>query len=183
MRTRGFIALLGLSALAIPAFTSAQVVDVSDCRAIDDLEKRLACYDRLAGASDAPAAEAERSRTVEAPRSAADTPRGGASRAAEVSRPAAPPAAEASSKSAAAALADGDRNSGALTGKIASLERYGPQMWLIALESGQQWRQTIGKPYRLHVGDEVRVYPTRWGDAYRLSSERIGGYIQVVRAD
>ncbi len=81
------------------------------------------------------------------------------------------------------------RLTGGLDGKpelidtIADLEQVGPSIWMITLESGQQWKQAVGKRYSLQVGEEVRIYPTRWGSAFRLSSSRLGGYIQVGRVD
>jgi hypothetical protein len=136
----------------------------------------------LAGASETPA-DAGTDRPAERPDAADDARAADASSPTNTSRAVAPVAEPPARPSAATTLTSPDRAAGEVTAKVVSLEQYGPQMWLIALEGGQQWRQTIGKPYRLHVGDEVRVYPTRWGDAYRLSAERIGGYIQVVRAD
>jgi hypothetical protein len=53
--------------------------------------------------------------------------------------------------------------------------------YLITLENGQVWRQMVGKHYRLRVGHNVRIYPTRWGESYRLSAEGVKGYIQVER--
>ena len=41
----------------------------------------------------------------------------------------------------------------------------------------------ISKRYPLEVGDEVRIYSTRWGSSFRLSAERVGSYIQVERVD
>lgn len=70
-----------------------------------------------------------------------------------------------------------------LVGTVASLEQLGPNLWVVTLDGGQQWRQMLTKRYALQVGDEVRIYSTRWGSAYRLSSERLGGYIQVERID
>lgn len=168
MRTVNLAFVCLLSALSVPFAGYAQVVDVSDCRGIDNLEKRLACYDRLTGEERSPAAaEVERARDAESPRE--NQPRAAAAYA---------PARRTSVNAVAR-----DDDKAELTGTVASLEQYGPQLWLIALDSGQRWRQTIGKTYRLNVGDQVRVYPTRWGEAYRLSSERISGYIQVVRVD
>lgn len=70
-----------------------------------------------------------------------------------------------------------------LVGTVASLEQLGPNLWVVTLDGGQQWRQMLTKRYALRVGDEVRIYSTRWGSAYRLSSERLGSYIQVERVD
>lgn len=70
-----------------------------------------------------------------------------------------------------------------LVGTVAGLEQLGPNLWVVTLEGGQQWRQMLSKRYALQVGDEVRIYSTRWGSSYRLSADRLSGYIQVERID
>lgn len=70
-----------------------------------------------------------------------------------------------------------------LIADIAALEERGRNLWLITLENGQTWAQIESKTYRLQVGDSVRIYPTRWGNSYRLTADRVSGYIQVRRAD
>lgn len=67
-----------------------------------------------------------------------------------------------------------------LVDEVADIDRY-QNMLTITLASGQVWRQTHSKRYNLRKGDEVRVYPSRWGDSYRLESERLRGFIQVGR--
>lgn len=58
-----------------------------------------------------------------------------------------------------------------------------PSMWLIRLESGQVWRQVHPKRLNLREGDAVRIYPTGWGDNFRLETPRLSGYIQVLRVE
>jgi len=58
-----------------------------------------------------------------------------------------------------------------------------PNMWLIRLESGQVWRQTHPSRLNLREGDPVRIYPTGWGDNYRLETSRLSGFIQVLRVE
>jgi hypothetical protein len=55
--------------------------------------------------------------------------------------------------------------------------------WIITLSNGQVWRQTEPEPYNLKQGYAVRIYPSRWGTSYRLSTEQIHGFIQVERID
>jgi hypothetical protein len=55
--------------------------------------------------------------------------------------------------------------------------------WIITLSNGQVWRQTIPEPFNLKEGYAVRIYPSRWGTAYRLSAQQIHGFIQVERVD
>lgn len=56
-----------------------------------------------------------------------------------------------------------------------------PNMWLIRLASGQVWRQTHVRRFNLREGDEVRIYPTNWGENYRLETQRLSGFIQLER--
>ena len=56
-----------------------------------------------------------------------------------------------------------------------------PNSYVITLENGQVWRQMRAKWYPLRLGQRVRVHSTGWGDAYRLTIEETGGFIQVER--
>jgi hypothetical protein len=56
-----------------------------------------------------------------------------------------------------------------------------PNGWIVTLESGQVWRQMYSKRYNLQVGQEVKISPTIWGDAYRMSVSKLGSFIQVER--
>ena len=67
-----------------------------------------------------------------------------------------------------------------LVDRIAALET-GPNGWIITLKNGQIWRQSINKRYHLQNGQQVRIYPTIWGESYRLSAEGNGAFIQVKR--
>jgi len=64
---------------------------------------------------------------------------------------------------------------------ISKLREYIPGRYLITLENGQVWRQMVAKRYRLRVGHNVRIYPSRWGKSFRLSAEELKGFIQVER--
>lgn len=66
---------------------------------------------------------------------------------------------------------------------IAELLMAKPNQWLIRLASGQVWRQTTPKRLNLREGDEVRIYPSHWGNNYRLEAGRLNGYIQIVRVE
>jgi hypothetical protein len=66
---------------------------------------------------------------------------------------------------------------------VTELTMAKPNMWLIRLASGQIWRQTHTRRYNLRKGDEVRIYPTQWGENYRLETERLSGFIQMVRVE
>jgi hypothetical protein len=64
---------------------------------------------------------------------------------------------------------------------IADLERIRSNLWEITLVSGQVWRQTHVRRFNLRKGDQVKIYPTAWGDNYRLEVEGLSGFIQVGR--
>jgi len=66
---------------------------------------------------------------------------------------------------------------------VTELTMAKPNMWLIRLASGQVWRQTHSRRYNLRKGDEVRIYPTQWGENYRLETERLSGFIQMLRVE
>lgn len=66
---------------------------------------------------------------------------------------------------------------------IAELLMARPNQWLIRLASGQVWEQVHPKRLNLREGDEVRIYPTGWGDNFRLETPRLDGYIQVLRVE
>ncbi|MBN1832411.1 MAG: hypothetical protein JW896_09895 [Deltaproteobacteria bacterium] len=65
---------------------------------------------------------------------------------------------------------------------IKGLKEIRPFCYLITLENGQIWRQMVAERYRLKVGHNVRIYPTRWSKKdFRLSAEGLKGTIQVQR--
>ena len=64
---------------------------------------------------------------------------------------------------------------------ISELKEYVPNRYLITLENGQVWRQMVGEKYELRVGNNVSIYPSRWGKSFRLSVEGFKGFIQVER--
>ena len=76
-----------------------------------------------------------------------------------------------------------DQGGRELVDTVASIKALSPSMFEITLDSGQVWRQMINKRYPIRVGDTVTIRSTRWGSSYRLTSERVSGFIQVVRVD
>jgi hypothetical protein len=64
---------------------------------------------------------------------------------------------------------------------IVALRQTVPNSYLITLENGQIWRQMRPKKYLLRPGQEVRLYPTRWGEAFRLTAGDANSFIQVER--
>lgn len=68
-----------------------------------------------------------------------------------------------------------------LLDEVSGLDTFKPNMLDITLDSGQVWRQVYPKRFDLREGDMVRIYPSRWGDNYRLTTARLSGFIQVSR--
>ena len=64
---------------------------------------------------------------------------------------------------------------------IVDLRESIPDNYLITLENGQVRRQMRPKRYPLQPGYEVRIYSSRWGNSYRLSSPILNGFVQVER--
>lgn len=65
--------------------------------------------------------------------------------------------------------------------QISGLNKIKPNIWDITLNSGQVWRQVYPKRFDLRESDTVRIYPSRWGDNFRLTTSRLSGFIQVSR--
>lgn len=64
---------------------------------------------------------------------------------------------------------------------IMALEKRN-ELWTVTLSSGQVWRQVYPRTLNLRVGDEISVYQEGIGEGYRLSTERLSGFIRVERA-
>jgi len=72
---------------------------------------------------------------------------------------------------------DGER---VLYDRIEALKKN-PDGWIITLESGQIWRQTVSRRYALLEGQEVKITPSKWGSSYRMTVSNLGGFIRVER--
>ena len=68
-----------------------------------------------------------------------------------------------------------------LIARVAEIKELNRNRFLITLQNGQVWEQMQTRRFALAEGDEVRIYPSRWGSSYRLSSQSHKGYIQVQR--
>jgi len=194
--------LLSVILLLGSFYCRAQVVDISACRTITDSLERFACYEKLTGTT-------TDAQPVAAPVSAANPPQlqppiaqvedtqenvsvSPAPTAIAPPEDSAQPAIEQSedvnlfgriSATVKARLVEGSEGKDELIDTVAALKQIGPQLLQVTLQNGQQWQQMQNKVYRLRVGDEVRIYPTRWGSSYRLSGTRLASYIQVQRVD
>lgn len=185
--------LLSLVLLPSSLQCFAQAASLSDCQGIQDRLARYACYDKWDSASgvvrqSVPAARTSSNSEAEDDEASLfgrifDRDDADEEQAAEVATQQSVPATtDTFGRQSNARVIEGDRGT-ELVDTIAAIEPRGPSLVLVTLTSGQQWQQMISKRYPLAVGDEVRIYPTRWGDSYRLSSERTGGFIQVERVD
>jgi hypothetical protein len=159
----------------VPTLSCAQVAadgntDLAQCASIQDEGARLACYDALSrGALSRPAG----SQTGISPGLVQGNKRIGE----EIARLRNVRVQEQASSPGSNNFGTGNRE---VVGRVAKLES-GPRGWIVTLQEGQVWRQMIAKRFPLREGQEVRIKPTRWGDAYRLTAEDLSGYIQVER--
>jgi hypothetical protein len=127
-------------------------VDVSECVKLTTPEERLACFER----------QVESSRT--------NPPAPGAT-----STGSAPPAGSTSNDSGRGEPPPAD-----IEARIAELRETVPNAYLITLDNGQVWRQTVPRIYPLQAGHPVRIYYSKWR-SYRLTNETLKGFIQVER--
>ena len=155
-------------------------IDVGDCVKLKSPGERLDCYERQVSA-----AEAKKAAAAAAPAPAAAPP---------APRPAVPPptaAAAAAVAPAAVATANAETHPtspagtsgqpGEVVATIKELRETVPNAWLITLDNGQVWRQSVPETYLLQAGMRVTLRPSKWGAAYRLSADELRGYIQVQR--
>jgi hypothetical protein len=159
MKFAPLLLVLSVFASMVAPHISAQVVDISTCREIQDRLARFDCYENLDEAQ-----VVRQSQPDEVP---AEQEVAGFGR----------------EETRTAAVVSGDNNEKQLRDTIAALEQMGPNIWTITLSSGQVWRQMEGKPYRLEVGDSVRIYQSFWGKSYRLTAPRLASFIQVQRIE
>jgi hypothetical protein len=65
--------------------------------------------------------------------------------------------------------------------QVASVREIQPGRIEVTLANGQVWRQTNSDRYNLLVGHEVRLYPSGFGQYFRLSAKELRSFIQVER--
>lgn len=197
--------LLPLILLPLSAQSFAQAETLGDCQAIQDRLARYACYDSWDAASGVvrQSVPARSTTTTQAPRAQERAEvraqeeederslfgrifRRGSNDAAEeqvASSGTQTPVESFGRAQNSARIIEGSDGKSELLGTVAELEQMGPNIWLITLDGGQVWQQMQSKRYNLQEGDQVRIYPTRWGNNYRLSVEKLGGFIQVRRVN
>ena len=159
LRTAGLAAIVASAAtIATIGTAAAQApgpsvsVDVSECVKLTTPEERLACFE----------AQVEGAKTA---------------------TPATAPTASGSQGSDAVEFgtAGGEEPEvPEIQARITDLRETVPHAYLITLDNGQVWRQTVPKNYGLREGIPVRIYYSRWR-AYRLTNEQLKSFIQVER--
>jgi hypothetical protein len=162
LRISAVAAVLAGSAAFQPAGAQEQAVpvsvDVSECVKLTTPEERLACFE-----SQVQAARGSPTVPVATPPASTAAPPGSGSRDAR---------------------SDDARGEEArppdIRAAVAGLRETVPNAYLITLDNGEVWRQTVPKTYPLRHGDAVRIYYSRWG-TYRLTNEQLKSFIQVER--
>jgi hypothetical protein len=147
---------------------------VAECAAIESAVARLDCFDALAR------------RTRAGEEDVPETPRVSENGAAASRDPApsrvvtgAPPEGQRADRVSRRDARAADRVE--QISQVASLREIQPGRVEVTLTNGQVWRQTNSDRYNLLVGHEVRLYPTGFGQYFRLSSTKARGFIQVER--
>lgn len=177
---------------------SAVDTALRDCLALTDNLTRLTCYDNLARARQTD----DSARTPEPASAPIATSTAAAPAPAETAiaepatieaAPVTPPATAATIASEPTPVAEFGQTAArvepdaegaeTLVDRVVEARRVEPTKWLLTLQSGQLWRQSVGKSYVIRPGDTVRISPSSWGTDYRLSVEGRRGYIQVTRQE
>jgi len=169
------VLLCGLFGLppALGQDSGSVTVDVDECVELESAEDRLACFGAQVDAAleerDSPDPEdrvavSQDGEVVEDQAKSDETPTRSERRAAEQRRE--PESAESE-----------------YFGTITAMRERMPNRYVITLDNGQTWEQVTPKWYPLRPGLTVRIYPSNWGDSYRLTGENSGSYIQVRRVE
>lgn len=183
------------SILALPSLMAAQaalaqdsfLIDAGPCLALTTPVERLACFENQVRTAESlqGVAPAVVTRPAPVPPAGAPMPQA-ASRSEGAATPAMPPAPAAADSAAGFGLrerAPVEEKPAELLATIASVREFAPGQLMITLTNGQVWRQNRPERYGLAEGHEVRIYATRWGNAFRLSAKALGGFIQVERVE
>lgn len=200
------LAMLGsavglLASVPASAQDAPVMIDASICLKFETSVERLVCFEEQAKAAagnagssqgNLPVLRIERSNAqTPAPAAAPAAPRSQGGSAAPAPQAATAPAEESRVVSAPAdpvasfGLPEDEAKSEVkdreLHATIESFRELAPNQYLITLTNGQVWRQMRPDFYNIREGHQVRIYPTRWGSAYRLTVEELKGFIQVER--
>jgi hypothetical protein len=142
------------------------------CRAIEDAEQRLACYDRVVDRLRAPAP----------PEAPAQEPRAAASEA---------PAATASEQGFGRTMSQrakaivesfGSEAPEELASRVTTAQLTGAGLYVISLENGQVWRQEEAVSFRIRSGDTAEIKAGALG-AFYLRRNGKGRAVRVTRVE
>jgi hypothetical protein len=146
---------------------------IAVCAAIESAVARLDCFDELA-------------RSTAATRSESDTPvpQRGPDEAPRESNE--PPTAHGEPAALDEDLSRREQRRAArvareIIAEVAALREIQPGRLEITLTNGQVWRQRNSDSYHLQPGHEVRIYPSGYGQHFRLSATELRSFIQVER--
>jgi len=150
-------------------------VDVGECVNLQSPDERFACYERHVEATrTAPAAVSPDARSAGSePSQPAGAP--------ESTNATGAPAESASNAAAATTPRKEATEPQEFVATVTALRQTVPNSHVITLDNGQVWRQTFAEWYPLQTGQKVRIHPSRWGDAFRLTTDELEGFIQVKR--
>jgi hypothetical protein len=188
LRIGALTALLGGFGLqpTLAQDSDSVTVDVGACTRLESADARLACF----GAQVDSVLEQRGRAEVEEPNApiadvdvvdAVQPSRRDDERSSRPERRAERGAERSSSDDLQSADAVEDAGQPEYSGTIVALNERLPNAYVITLDNGQIWQQTEPKQYPLRPGIKVRIYPTRWGNHYRLNGWGSGAHIQVRR--
>jgi hypothetical protein len=170
------VVLLSAEATAVAQHSAGDSSSVAACAAIESAVARLDCFDEVArrARADERADAAPRTGLAPADPAATEHEASAASRA-DRARSLVP---ERSSRRKARAS---DRAEREVASDVVAVREIQPGRIEATLANGQVWRQTNSDRYDLLVGQEVKIYPSGFGQYFRLSSKELRGFIQVER--
>jgi hypothetical protein len=161
-----------LCGVAVAQSSGDTAAAIEACARIADQVARLDCFDKLA--RPAPG------RSVETPPIPAPPAAVGPSQSSAAAPPTAADTAPASVPSKREARA-AERAEREVMSSVTALREIQPGRVEVTLANGQVWRQTYSDSYNLLVGHEVKIYPSGFGQAFRLTATELRGFIQVER--
>lgn len=166
--------LLALLFLASPAFAAEQAL--TECRQIEDVEERVACYDRVVDSQSSTDSDEMRSGDVET------VP------AAETTEPRAIPDAQslfgtndAEAKRIVEASLDIEQID-QIVAAVTDVRQSATRKLTVTLDNGQVWRQLDSRPMRLSAGEAVIIRKASLG-SFLMEKQSGGRSIRVRRAD
>jgi hypothetical protein len=179
-----------LPPLALGQAQSQIQTSLRECSAISDNSIRVACYDALARQQGlpgsetviaAPAAEPAPAPVVVRPTQDVAVPAPAATPATQPAPPRTQADQNVTSFGQQARVESNPEGENVLVDTVTNVRQVEPTKVQITLESGQVWRQTIGKTFLIRKGDSVRISGTNWGSDYRMTVAGRPGFIQVSR--